>query len=298
MTNTSISKGLDALFSKMDSQAVVEPESPQDINEDLVSRIPLESIRPGKYQPRTIFDEEELNTLAASIRQNGILQPVILRNIGEEYYEIIAGERRWRASKMVGLKLIPAIIRDVSDDVAAAFSLIENIQRHNLDPIEEANALARLSSEFSLTHEEIAIRIGKPRSSVSNLLRLLNLPQEIQDHISHRNIEFGHAKLLLGLEYETQVNIAREVVQNNLSVRDLEKHIAKAKKGKAEGFPNKVSIDPEKLDELKILLSQEFGNRAKLTFNKVGKGKLSIVVGDIEEAETIISSLCSKNENE
>ena len=183
--------------------------------------LPLDRIQPGAYQPRTQFEGERLRELADSIEAQGVIQPIVVRQAADDY-EIIAGERRWRAAQLAGLETIPVIIREVDDETAVALALIENIQRENLNPLEEANALKQLVDDFSLTHQEAASAVGRSRSMVSNLLRLLDLPAGVRDLVASRELEMGHARALLTLDDARQLAAAREVVAKGMSVRDTE----------------------------------------------------------------------------
>lgn len=205
--------GLDALLGSGS-----EPD-----NGDRLTTVTITDIVPGRYQPRTQIDDQSLQELAESIKAQGIIQPVIVRETGLSQYELIAGERRWRASQMAGLTEIPAVIKSVSDEAALAMGLIENIQRENLNPIEEAQGLKRLVDEFGLTHEVVAKAVGRSRSSISNSLRLLNLPQPVQDLLFGRRLEMGHARALLTLPVLQQIELAQKAAQNGWSVREVER---------------------------------------------------------------------------
>ena len=203
---------------------------------DELRNLPLDVIQPGRFQPRSVFDEEKLAELADSIRAQGVVQPVVVRPVGDDQFELIAGERRWRAAQLADIDSIPAVVRDVPDEASLAMSLIENIQREDLNPLEEATALRRLIDDFQMTHQEAADAVGRSRAAVSNLLRLLELMQEVKDMIDMRLIEMGHARALLSLDDDLQVQAAREVVHKRLSVRDTENLVrrlqqAKKKKG-------------------------------------------------------------------
>jgi len=197
---------------------------------DGLTFISIDVLVPGKYQPRSEFDEADLKSLAVSIKNNGIIQPIIVRKIDAVKYEIIAGERRWRSAKIVGLTEVPVVIRNIPDDTAMAFSLVENIQRENLNPIDQAIALSRLAEEFSLTHEQIAETVGFSRSAVSNLIRLLSLTIFVKDLLKQKKIEVGHAKLLLTLDEQQQIYYANRIIDKNLSVRESEKILQDVKK--------------------------------------------------------------------
>jgi ParB family transcriptional regulator, chromosome partitioning protein len=193
--------------------------------------VSTDALMPGKFQPRKHFDQESLQDLANSIGTDGVLQPLIIRAISHDRYEIIAGERRWRASKLAGLETIPAIVRDVSDEGALAFGILENLQRENLNPIEEAEAYKRLINEFSLTHEDVSLRLGKSRAVITNGLRLLKLPPLIQHSLMEGNIQAGHARVLLSAPEESIIDIFNMLVANKMSVRELESYVRKVGAG-------------------------------------------------------------------
>lgn len=195
---------------------------------DRLSKVAISDIIPGRYQPRTQIDDEALQELAESIRAQGVIQPVIVREMGLQQFELIAGERRWRAAQLAGLSDIPVVIKSISDEAALAMGLIENIQRQNLNPIEEAQGLKRLVDEFGLTHETVAKAVGRSRSSISNSLRLLNLPEPVQDLIYSRQLEMGHARALLTLPVIQQIDLAKKAAHNGWSVREVERRSQQA----------------------------------------------------------------------
>ena len=213
-----LGRGLDALLAN-DESASSQPDS--------LGTLPVENLQPGKYQPRTHMDQASLESLADSIRAQGIMQPIVVRLVDGGKYEIIAGERRWRASQLAGLKEVPVIIREIADDVALAMALIENIQRENLNPIEEANGIQRLIEEFNMTHESAAQAVGRSRSAVTNLLRLQNLHGVVQEMLAQAKLDMGHARALLMLDGAKQIAAAEEIVQNQLSVRAAEQLVKK-----------------------------------------------------------------------
>ena len=203
-----LGRGLDALLAK-DEEA----------GGDNLKTVKLEELQPGKYQPRTRMDQASLEELARSLKSQGLMQPILARPLGKGRYEIIAGERRWRAAKIAGLREVPVIIREVPDSAALAMALIENIQRENLNPLEEANGIHRLINEFKMTHQEAAEAVGRSRAATSNLLRLLNLPQSVQALVYDGKIDMGHARALLALEGRRQEDVAKRVAEHGLSVR-------------------------------------------------------------------------------
>ena len=260
---------------------------------DQLRRLPLDRIRPGRFQPRSVFDQEKLSELADSIRAQGVVQPVVVRPLGgDEGYELIAGERRWRAAQIAGLQDIPAVIRDVPDDVSVAMALIENIQREDLNPLEEATALRRLIDDFAMTHQEAADAVGRSRAAVSNLLRLLELMQEVKDLIDMRLIEMGHARALLSLDDDLQVQAAREVVRKRLSVRETESLVrrlqqSRKQNGKQQG---QRRADPDIL-RLQNELGEALGARVNIQHQASGKGKLVISYNNADEFQGILERL-------
>jgi len=257
-------------------------------NRDELRNLPLDVITPGRYQPRSVFDEEKLNELADSIRSQGVVQPVVVRPVDDGQYELIAGERRWRAAQLAGIGDIPAVIRDVPDEVSVAMALIENIQREDLNPLEEATALRRLIDDFQMTHQEAADAVGRSRAAVSNLLRLLELMQEVKDMVDLRLIEMGHARALLSLDDELQVQAAREVVHKRLSVRDTENLVRRLQQSKKKKGHRRV--DPDIL-RLQNRLGETLGARVRIQHQASGKGKLVIAYNNADEFQGILDRL-------
>jgi len=260
----------------------------QSTSRDELYHLPLDVIRPGRYQPRSVFDEEKLAELADSIRAQGVVQPVVVRPVGDGEYELIAGERRWRAAQIAGIDDIPAVLRDVSDEDSVAMALIENIQREDLNPLEEATALRRLIDDFQMTHQEAADAVGRSRAAVSNLLRLLELMQEVKDMIDMRLIEMGHARALLSLDDDLQVQAAREVVRKRLSVRDTENLARRLQQSKKKKGSRRV--DPDILS-LQNRLGETLGARVRIQHQASGKGKLVIAYNNSDEFEGILDRL-------
>jgi ParB family chromosome partitioning protein len=260
----------------------------QSESRDELHHLPLDVIRPGRYQPRSVFDEEKLAELADSIRARGVVQPVVVRPVGDDQYELIAGERRWRAAQIAGIDDIPAVLRDVSDEDSVAMALIENIQREDLNPLEEATALRRLIDDFQMTHQEAADAVGRSRAAVSNLLRLLELMQEVKDMIDMRLIEMGHARALLSLDDDLQVQAAREVVRKRLSVRDTENLARRLQQSKKKKGSRRV--DPDILS-LQNRLGETLGARVRIQHQASGKGKLVIAYNNSDEFEGILDRL-------
>ncbi|MBM5572375.1 MULTISPECIES: ParB/RepB/Spo0J family partition protein [Deefgea] len=255
---------------------------------DMLKTLPLDALQPGKYQPRTLMNDEALEELADSIRAQGLMQPVLVREIDIDRYEIIAGERRWRASQRAGLTEIPALVRVIADETALAMALIENIQRENLNPLEEAIGIQRLVDEFGLTQESAAQAVGKSRSSVANLLRLLNLTEPVREMLMAGHLDMGHARALLPLDTLQQIEAARLVVLKGLSVRDVE---ALVKKMQQEPVAAKEkAIDPDVL-RLQESVSERIGARVIIQSGKKGSGKLTIEYGSLDQLDSLLSRL-------
>jgi len=257
-------------------------------NENLseLQKLPIEQLQPGKYQPRKDMSAEALDDLANSIRSQGIIQPIVVRPVENGNYEIIAGERRWRAAQLAEIDLVPCLIKDVPDESAVAIALIENIQREDLNAMEEAIALERLLIEFELTHLEVAEAVGKSRTSVSNLLRLNNLNDEVKTLLERGDIEMGHARALLALEDDQQTTTARTVASKELTVRETEALIKKIQQ------PEKPKEDKEKDPDTKALeqnLSEKFGSQVSISHNQKGKGKLVISYTNLDELDGIVA---------
>lgn len=256
-----------------------------------VSSLSVDALTSGKYQPRTAVSDDSLLDLASSIKAQGIIQPLIVRNIDTDRYEIIAGERRWRAAKIAGLSDVPAIIRNVTDETALAFALIENIQRESLNPIDEAVSLVRLKDEFSMTHEEIAERVGRSRSAVTNLMRLLALHHDVQGWLRTNEIEMGHARALLSLDAEMQLKVAQRVIEKGMSVRDTEKmvqSIIKSPQHIQESTPGKFDA---KINDWINELSKKIPSNVKIHLNAKGEGKITISVHSPEEIDWLIEAI-------
>ncbi len=273
-------------LSSMLSQATLNQVQNQ--ASDVLRNLPLDMIRPGRFQPRSVFDEDKLAELADSIRAQGVVQAVVVRPAGGDGYELIAGERRWRAAQIAGIDTIPAVVRDVPDEVSVAIALIENIQREDLNPLEEATALRRLIDDFQMTHQEAADAVGRSRAAVSNLLRLLELMQEVKDMIDMRLIEMGHARALLSLDDDLQVQAAREVVRKRMSVRDTENLARRLRQSKKKKGSRR--IDPDIL-RLQNRLGETLGARVRIQHQASGKGKLVIAYNNSDEFEGILERL-------
>jgi len=291
---TGLKRGLDALLaSKKPAKQTSNKESSVNSgtveSQDGVLRdVPIEFIKPGKYQPRREMDDTALEELASSIRTQGIIQPIVIRPVGEERFELIAGERRWRAAQKAGLAEIPSLIKDVPDEAAIAMSLIENIQRENLNAIDEALALQRLMQEFELTHQEVADAVGKSRTTVTNLLRLLGLNEETRTLLERGDIEMGHARALLSLAIEQQTSAARQVAEKGLSVRETENLVRKLLN------PVVVKDKPSKskdVENLETGLSEYIGSAVSIQYNNKGKGKLTIQYSSLDQLDGILNKM-------
>jgi len=282
-----LGRNLSSMLSKATLRHAVEKVQAESSGRNSLRELPLDVISPGPYQPRSIFDADRLEELAESIRHQGIIQPVIVRLCGDKQYELIAGERRWRAAQMAGIEKIPAIVRDVPDEIAIAMSLVENIQRENLNPIEEATALRQLVDEFQLTHQEAGDAVGRSRSAVSNLLRLLELSEDVRELVHARHLEMGHARTLLTLVPALQAKAAREVVSKELSVRETEKLVRRLKNPPQH---KQQSVDPD-IQRLQDKLSEKLCARVKLQHNARGKGKMVIAYNSADELEGILEQM-------
>lgn len=291
MKKRGLGRGLDALLAP---QTTAIKESDSDVNSEQIkglTYLPIDWLSKGKFQPRRDMNPTHLEDLAASIRNQGIMQPIVVRPSGHNQYEIIAGERRWRAAKLADLTQVPVIVRHVEDADAVVLALIENIQREDLNPVEEALALQRLVEDFHLTQQEVADTVGKSRSTVANLLRLLSLTPEVRRLLEHGDIEMGHARALLPLESDKQVQAASQVVTKSLSVRETERlvknfHvIEKSEEGKSPVLPD-LSAEAERI-------SQKINASVKIQPSAKGKGKLVIEYRNPEHLELLINELLS-----
>ncbi|WP_416886842.1 ParB/RepB/Spo0J family partition protein [Marinospirillum sp.] len=276
-----LGRGLDALLGAAKSPEVPLATMPQ---EQLV-QLPIEFLQPGQYQPRRDMHSEALEELAASIRQQGIMQPILVRRLGVDRYEIIAGERRWRAAQLAELEKVPCLIREADDRDVVALALIENLQREDLNPIEEAIALQRLQKEFSLTQQQVAEAVGKSRSAISNLLRLLQLHPEVRLLLEHGDLEMGHARALLSLEPQDQCQAARQVVAQGLSVRQTESLVKKWAQPQI-AMPQKKDPDIQRLEQK---LQDLIGAPVKIRHSAKGKGRLEIGYSSLDELDGILN---------
>lgn len=282
-----LGKGLDALLSNSSAasqrQQQADDLSLKEDSEHLLNLV-LNQLQPGKYQPRKDMPLPALEELAESIRQQGIIQPILVRSLEPGGYEILAGERRWRAARLAGLKTVPCLLKDVDDTQAMAIGLIENIQREDLNAIEEAQALARLIEEFAFTHQSVADAVGKSRSAVSNLLRLNLLNDDVKRLVEHGSLEMGHARALLAVEGELQSTLAREVAQRGLTVRETEKLV------KQTITPKKASISqprPPQLSQIERVIFEKLGSKVEIKLTNESKGKLVISYNSLKELDKI-----------
>jgi len=274
-----LGRGLDALLGGETTPAA--PAAPD--------TLPVSRLRPGKYQPRTQMNAEALAELADSIRAQGIMQPILVRPVGTDQYEIIAGERRYRAAQMAGLSEVPVLVRHVPDTAALAMALIENIQREDLNPLEEAQGVQRLIREFDFTHEQAAAAIGRSRSATSNLLRLLNLAAPVQQMLMEGAIDMGHARALLAVDAAHQIQFGHRISAKGLSVRETEMLVANAGRSpKADGKKRERSRDIVRLEEE---LADNLGAVVKLTAGAGGRGKLVIEFSSLEQLDGIVERL-------
>ncbi|MNF73044.1 putative chromosome-partitioning protein ParB [compost metagenome] len=282
-----LGRGLDALLGGTTVTALQEEAAQADSRE--LHYVPLDLIQRGKYQPRRDMDATALDELAQSIKAQGVLQPIVLRPIGQGRYEIVAGERRWRACQQAGLEKIPAMVRELPDEAAIAMALIENIQREDLNPIDEAVALQRLQQEFQLTQQQVAEAVGKSRVTISNLLRLIGLPDEIKTLLSHGDLEMGHARALLGLPAEQQVEGARHVVARGLTVRQTEALVRHWLNGKPK-VAAAVKSDPD-ISRLEQRLAERLGSPVQIKHGQKGKGQLVIRYSSLDELQGVLAHI-------
>src|SRR5712692_9431801 len=271
-----LGRGLDALLGG--------DETPR----DALVTLPVASIRPGRYQPRTKMDQQALAELAVSIRSQGLMQPLLVRPVDRERYELIAGERRWRAAQMAGLDEVPVLVREVPDEAALAMSLIENIQRENLNPMEEAAGVQRLIEEFKMTHEQAADAVGRSRSATSNLLRLLKLARPVQELLMRGTIEMGHARALLALDAARQIELGTRIGAKRLSVRETEALVQRLLRAPAGRRKKKSDRDLARLEEE---LSERLGTTVEIRPARKGRGKLLLHYSSLDHLEQLLKRL-------
>lgn len=294
-----LGRGLDALLSKpvAETVAVSGDTETQTGGADGLRHIGVDLLQRGQYQPRVDMRQDTLDELAKSIQAQGVVQPIVARPLRKngttQRYEIIAGERRWRAAQLAGLQEIPAVIRDVPDESAIAMSLIENIQRENLNPLEEATALDRLIQEFDLTHEEAAEAVGRSRASVSNLLRLLELSDKVKPLLEQREIDMGHARALLAISNQTQqFDAARQVIKGGLSVRATEQLVRRMLAGQGTAKKKPAAEEKDKdIQRLEMDLSDRLGAKVRIDHTKKGGGKLVIDYNSLDELDGILKHI-------
>ncbi|MCJ8317203.1 ParB/RepB/Spo0J family partition protein [Idiomarina sp.] len=284
-----LGRGLDALLTS--NQQNSERQSSEQVSEEAkgeLQKLPIEQLKPGRYQPRKDMSPEALEDLAASVKAQGIIQPIVVRPTAKDEYEIIAGERRWRAAQLAKLDMVPCLVKEVPDEAAVAIALIENIQREDLNAMEEATALQRLLDEFQMTHQDVAQAVGKSRTTVTNLLRLNNLEDGVKVLLERGDIELGHAKLLLALQGEQQADVAQQIVAKDMTVRDAEKLVRR-------------TIDPPKqpeipepdanIEHLETKLSETLGAKVQINHGRKGKGKLVINYTSLDELDGILTHI-------
>ncbi len=287
----SLGTGLDALLGFSDEVESVPQSKHMEDADGTLRDLPVEFLQRGKYQPRRDLDADALQELANSIAQQGVMQPIVVRKVATDKYEIIAGERRWRASQQAGLESVPSIIRTITDEAAIAMALIENIQREDLNSIEESRALIRLQDEFKLTQQQVADAVGKSRSAVTNLMRLASLEEAVQKQLELGEIELGHAKCLLALSGNSQVIAGREIAANSMSVRQTETLVKRIQSsGSVMAVEPKKSADPDILRAQQDL-SEKVGAAVTIQHSAKGSGKLVIKYHSVDELEGILAHI-------
>ena len=274
-----LGRGLDALLAANQEDEAEKGE---------LQMLPTIALQPGKYQPRTRMDPGSLEELAASIKAQGIMQPIMVRPVGDDAYEIIAGERRWRASQIAGLAEVPCLVRDIPDEAALAMSLIENIQREDLNPLEEASGIQRLIDEFEMTHQQAADAVGRSRPAASNLLRLLNLAKPVQELLMAGDIDMGHARALLPLDGASQIQLANQVAAKQLSVRDTERLVQQLLNPRQKKPAPQPDRDLLRLEEE---IADAIGASVKIKANKKGAGEVSIRFGSLDQLDGLLGRL-------
>lgn len=288
-----LGRGLDALLTsntanqqKHSQQSTEAAEIAVDKGE--LQKLPIEQLKPGRYQPRKDMSPEALEDLAASVKAQGIIQPIVVRPVADDQYEIIAGERRWRAAQLAKLDVVPCLIKEVADEAAVAIALIENIQREDLNAMEEAIALQRLLDEFQMTHQDVAQAVGKSRTTVTNLLRLNNLEPGVKTLLERGDIDLGHAKLLLALQGDQQTDVAQQIVAKDLTVRESEKLVRKTLEPPKE--QEKPQPDPD-IERLQTQLAETLGAKVAINHGRKGKGKVVINYTSLDELDGILSHI-------
>ena len=282
-----LGRNLSALLSRPEGGSFATPQSKSEIA--AISKLAIESLQPGKYQPRGEIDEAALAELAESIKKQGLLQPLVVREISPGRYEIIAGERRWRACQLAGMTEVPVVLRQVDDETAMALALIENLQREDLNAMDQARAMHRLTTEFGLTHQQVADLLSKSRTAVSNYLRLLNLSTEVRRMLEHGDLDMGHARCLLMLDESQQYQVAQLVVAKNLSVRETEALVARVKSGRPL-TKTKADIAPV-FEKALATLAQQLQTKVNIKQGAAGKGTLIIHYTDMQTLQQMIGQL-------
>lgn len=284
-----LGRGLDALLTS--NQQNSERQSSEQVSEEAkgeLQKLPIEQLKPGRYQPRKDMSPEALEDLAASVKAQGIIQPIVVRPTAKDEYEIIAGERRWRAAQLAKLDMVPCLVKEIPDEAAVAIALIENIQREDLNAMEEATALQRLLDEFQMTHQDVAQAVGKSRTTVTNLLRLNNLEDGVKVLLERGDIELGHAKLLLALQGEQQADVAQQIVAKDMTVRDAEKLVRRTIDPPKQ--PEKPEPDAN-IEHLETKLSETLGAKVQINHGRKGKGKLVINYTSLDELDGILTHI-------
>lgn len=279
-----LGRGLDALLSVDTAGGAAASD-----NDDL-RNIPVDLLQRGRYQPRVDMREEALCELAESIKAQGIVQPIVVRAVSDGRYEIIAGERRWRAAQRAGLDDVPAIVKDIPDEAAMAMALIENIQREDLNPLEEANAVKRLIDEFGMTHQQAGDAVGRSRTAVSNLLRLLDLSPSVKPHLESGELEMGHARALLTLSADQQLQAAQTIIKRDLSVRGAETLSRSIQAGQSKKTAKTSTVNPD-VQRLQNELADKLAAEVAIHYNRSGKGRLQIGFNSLDELEGILQHI-------
>lgn len=277
-----LGRGLDALLGGDEAPAPVA------LATDTPRELAIDQLQPGKYQPRSRMDQEALKELAESIKTQGVIQPILVRSRSEGGYEIVAGERRWRAARMAGLQAVPVVVRDIPDNQALAVALIENIQREDLNPLEQAQGIQRLTNEFGLTHQAAAEALGRSRTAITNLLRLLELAPPVRELLAEGKLDMGHARALLALPALRQVEFANDIAAKGLSVREVEKRVGELVSRPKPRVPRTVDRDVERLQEE---LAQKLGTAVQLKQKGKGRGLLIIEYRDLDQLDGLIEKL-------
>ena len=279
-----LGRGLDALLGGDETA----PAAKSAAAGDALRQINIDQLQPGKYQPRSRMDQEALKGLSDSVKAQGVMQPILVRPVASDRYEIVAGERRWRAARMAGLVTVPVVIKDIPDHQALAAALIENIQREDLNPLEQATGIQRLINEFGLTHQSAAEAVGRSRTAVTNLLRLLELAPPVRELLAASKLDMGHARALLALPLVRQAELANETVAKGLSVREVEKRVGLLLAKPKARTPRLVDRDVERLQEE---LAQKLGTRVKIKTRRGGRGQLMIDYGDLDQLQAVLAKL-------